>query len=203
MEVFLKSDIEKKLEDIYVPKLQMVMGVSPSQAKRAFRDMLQKAKEESLEEGTSNLPQNFGDVLLEKETTDEKIRSWLAMKRNEGVSDEDIREWWNMHDLERRILLSFDDVSRFNRFFKSGEEDGGDEEETARAGREFFPVYGDPNEPSHTAGDDRPLPYELRNRVDRYLEKKAQTDPEGWKRQIERSSTFNAFIRKEIRKGNI
>lgn len=203
MEVFLKSDIEKKLEDIYVPKLQMVMGVSPSQAKRAFRDMLQKAKEESLEEGTSNLPPNFGDVLLEKETTDEKIRSWLAMKRNEGVSDEEIREWWNMHDLERRILLSFDDVSRFNRFFKSGEEDRGDEEETARGGREFFPVYGDPNEPSHTAGDDRPLPYELRNRVDRYLERKAQTDPEGCRRQIERSSTFNAFIRKEIRKGNI
>ncbi len=202
MEVYLKSDIEKKLEDKYVPKLQAI-GMSPLQAKSAFSDLLRKAKEESLEEGTSNLPENFGDMLLEKESRDGKIRSWLAMKRNEGVTDADFRNWWNRHDLERRISLEVDDLSRSNQFLKLKEEGSLSEEDAGKRLDSFFPTYQDPNEPSLTTGDDRPLPYELKDRVDRYLEKKAQTNPERWKREVERSSTLNALIRKEIKRGNI
>ena len=203
MDVFLKSDIEKKLEDIYTPKLKEVMGMSPSDAKRVFRDLIEKAKEESQEEGTSNLPEDFGDILLEKESTDEKIRSWLAMKRNEGVRDEDIREWWNMHDLERRILLGFDEMTRFVQFSKFGWKDRLYEKGVETGGGRFFPIYGDPNEPSHITGDDRPLPYELKNRVNRYLDKRAHIDPGQFKRDVERSSTLNAFIRKEVQRGNL
>jgi len=203
MDVFMESDIEKKLEDVYAHKFQWIVGMSPSQAKRAFRDLLKNAREESLEEGTSNLPLNFGEILLEKESTDEKIKSWLAMKRNEGVRDEDIREWWNMHDLERRILLGFDDMTRFVQFSKFGWKDRLYEKRIETGGERFFPIYGDPNEPSHTTGDDRPLPYELKNRVNRYLDKRAHIDPEEFKRDVERSLTLNAFIRKEIERGNL
>ncbi len=202
VEIYLKLDIEKKLEDKYVPKLQAI-GMLPLQAKSAFSDLLRKAKEESLEEGTSNLPENFGDMLLEKESRDGKIRSWLAMKRNEGVTDADFRNWWNRHDLERRISLEVDDLSRSNQFLKLKEEGSLSEEDAGKRLDSFFPTYGDPNEPSLTTGDDRPLPYELKDRVDRYLEKKAQTNPERWKREVERSSTLNALIRKEIKRGNI
>jgi hypothetical protein len=203
MEVFLQSDIETELEDVYAPRLQEMMGLSPSQAKLAFRDLLKKAKEQSLEEGTSNLPEGFGDILLQKESTDEKVKSWLAMKRNEGVKDEDIREWWNMHDLERRVLLGFDDMTRVIQFSTFGWEDQIDEKELATEGERFFPAYGDPNEPSLTTGDDRPLPYELKSRVDRYLEKRSQADLKALKKAVEGSSTFNAFIRREIKRGNL
>jgi hypothetical protein len=64
--------IEKQLEDLYIPIVQTMMGIPSSQAKSFFRDMLTQVKKESLKEGTANLPQHFGDVLLEKESTDEK-----------------------------------------------------------------------------------------------------------------------------------
>ncbi len=202
MEAFLKSDIEKRLEDEYVPKLQMMMNLSLSQAKRVFRELLHKAKEESLDEGTADLPQNFGDILLEKESTDGKIKSWLAMKRNEGVRDEDIRNWWNKHDLERRIALELDGLNRSTHFLKLKEENSLNEKEAERRIEKLFPSFGDPNEPSLTTGDDRPLPYELKERVERYLEK-ASTGPGDCRREAEQSSTINAFVRREIKRGNI
>ena len=59
------STIEKHLEKFYVHTLQMI-GMSPAEAKNNVRDILKQAKEKSMKEGTSNLPQNFGDILLEK-----------------------------------------------------------------------------------------------------------------------------------------
>jgi len=202
VEVFLEADVEKKLEDMYVPKLRGMIGISSSFARQAFRDLLEKAKDESLEEGTSNLGENFGDILLEREREDEKVRSWLAMKRNEGVRDEDIREWWNMHDLERRILLGFDHMTHFSQLSRLGWGDQPYEGRIATAGKSF-PIYGDPNEPSYTAGDDRPLPYELKNRVNRYLENRIQTDPIEFRKEVEKSSTLNALIRREIKRGTL
>jgi hypothetical protein len=126
------SDIEKQLEDLYVPMFQTMMGISTSQARRTFRNMLREAKRESLKEGTSNLPQNFGDILLEKESTDEKIKSMLTRKGEEGVKDEDIRWWWNMHDLERRMMLKVDEMSRLALFIKLRKEEGLSEKEAAK-----------------------------------------------------------------------
>ncbi len=202
VEIYLNSDIERKLEDLYVPKLR-VMGMTPNQAKSVFANLLKKAKEESVEEGTWNLPENFGDILLEKESTDRKIKSWLAMKRNEGVRDQDIRAWWNQHDLERRISVEFDELGRSTQFFRLKDEEKIGEEEAARAVGRLFPTYGDPNEVCFTTGEDRPLPYELKDRVDRYLESVAQVDREAWKEALQGMSTLNAFIRKEIGKGNL
>jgi polyhydroxyalkanoate synthesis regulator phasin len=85
------SDIEKQLEELYIPIFQKTMGMSLDQAKKFFQDMFQLVKEESLKEGTENLPQNYGDLLLEAESIDEKTKEMLAKKRREGVRDEDIR----------------------------------------------------------------------------------------------------------------
>lgn len=51
-------------------------------------------------------------------------------------------------------------------------------------------------------GDDRPLPYELKKRVNEYIGKR-MSDPIEYKRNIETSSSFNALIRKEIKSGNL
>lgn len=197
------SDIEKQLEELYVPMLQMKMGISSLQAVDIFHDMLKQVKEESLKEDTSSLPQNFGNILLEKEFTDEKIRSMLAGKRKDGVRDEDIRWWWNMHDLERRMMVIVDDWSRLTVFNKLTEKDGFSEDEAAKRVGRSFPIFGDSEDTTHTIGDDRPLPYELKDRINIYVEKRSHTDPEKFKKEIEDASTFNALIRKEIKKGNI
>ena len=42
---------------------------------------------------------------------------------------------------------------------------GEDKNEAAAHVRKIHPMYGDPDDTRHTAGDDRPLPYELKDRV--------------------------------------
>ena len=66
----------------------------------------------------------------------------------------------------------------------------------------FMTKFGQKNT-SKTSGDDRLLPDELRNRVNAYIDKRSKVDPEEYKKEIEKSTTFNALVRQEIRKGNI
>jgi len=196
-------DMEEQIEDRYVSMLQETLGISPSQAKSAFRDIIEEAKEESLKEETADLPRNVGDFLLEKESSDEKIRSILAKKRSEGVGDQDIRWWFNMGDLERRILLKVDDINRHALFAKLREEGGLGADEAAKGVRRRYPLFGDPDDTAYASGEDRPLPYELKGRIDNYVEKRLHSDPETFKKEIEGPSTFNALIREELKKGNV
>jgi len=193
---------EKKIEYQYQAIIQMVMGVTPSQAKATIRDIIEEARKESPKEGLSELPKSMGDFLLQRESKDETIKSILARKRNEGVRDQDIRWWFNMDDLERRIILKIDDTSRRSLFGKLREE-GLSEEEAAKGVRKGCPFFIDPNDTRCTAGQDRPLPYELKDRTSRYVAKRTQTDPETFKKEIEQSSSFNAWVRQEVKKGNI
>ncbi len=197
----MASDIEKHLEDCYVTVFQTI-GMSSSEAQNTARDLLKLAKEECQKEDTLNLPQNFGNILLERESTVEKIKSMLAKRRKEGVRDEDIRWWWNMHPLERKMMLKFDDVNKLSVFTRIRKEEGLNEEEAAKEVRKFHVIYGEPDNTTHTVGDDRPLPEELKDRIDIYIEKQT-TNQEKFKKEIEESSTLNALLRKEIKKGNI
>lgn len=199
----LSSDIEKQLEKLYVPMFQMMIGMSQSQAKNTFRDLYKQAEEEAKTEGTLNLPMNLGDILLGKESTDQKINAMLAKRRKEGVRDEDIRWWMNRHELDRKMLMKVDDISRFALFKKLLEEDHLSEEKAACEVKKFSPIFGDPDDTSTSSGDDRPLPFELKDRINIYIQKRSQTDPEKYKREIIESSSFNALIRKEIKKGNV
>ena len=94
------SNIEKILEETHIPMFQM-MGLSLSQAKESFSKMLNECKEQGQREGTANLPENWGDIVLQREAGDEKVRNSLAKLRREGVTDQDIRNWWNQPDLAR------------------------------------------------------------------------------------------------------
>ncbi len=197
------SEIDNELENQYVQMFQEMMGMPIAQAKSTFRDMLKQAKEESVKEGTSNFPQNFGDIILEQEFSNPHFKSLLTKKRSEGIRDEDVRWFWNMHDLERRMMLKVDDLFKFSLFIKLREEDGLNEKEAANEVKKFHPMYGDPDDPSQPIGEDRALPRELKDRVNRYIEKRGHIDKDEFKREIEDSSTFNAFIRKEIKRGNL
>ncbi len=197
------SDIEKKLENIYVPQFQEQMGMSSSQAKSTFRALLEKAKEDSLKEGTPDFPENFGDILLDRESTDEEARSYLARIRKEGVTDEDIRWWWNRHDLERRMMTAADEWFQYALYLKLIEEDGLSRNEAAKRIRKFYPYYGDPDDTSVMIGKDRPLPIELKLRVNIYMTGRRQADSEQFIKDLEESSSFNALIRKEIKKGDL
>jgi hypothetical protein len=201
------SSIERRLKDVYVPAL-MQTGMSASQANDVFSGWLSQAKEESRKEDMDNLPQNFGDLLLQNEAAGPNIQAWLAKVRREGGTDDDIRNWWNLHDLERRLMLKNDEHSRMAVVMDSLEKMGATKEtvqelmdKAVAHARKYFPFWGDPDDCSHVSGDDRPLPEELRFRIDLWIQKK-QFDP-NYKEELERSTTFNALVRREIAKGNL
>lgn len=197
------SNIERQLEVEYVPMVQMMMDVPPSEAKSVFMGLLDRAKEDARKEGTSKLPENLGDLFLERESTDEKTKSMLTKSRKEGSTSEDIRRWYNLHDLERRLPILLHDAISLSLFIKLQEEDGLSAKEAGQRVRKTQLIFGDPDDTSHTTGDDRPLPPELIGRINVYRAKRLQEDPEQFMEKIEESSTFNAFIRKEIRRGKI
>lgn len=194
------SDIKKELENLYCPMLKMMLGISSSQAKNTFYDLFNQAKADA--EASVELPANFGDILLEKESTDVKIKSILKKKRIEGVRDEDIRWWWNMHELERKMMLKVDELYRGINFIKHREE-GYSQEAATKIVKKFCPDYGDPNDTSTSTNDERPLPFELKNRINIYTENNSKLNPVRFKREIENSSSFNALIRGELKRGNV
>jgi len=195
--------MEKRLEPEYVSFFQESMGMPVEVAREVFKAFAEDQKEAALREGTDRLPESFGDILLEREQTDEQVRAAFAPKRAEGVSDEDIAFWWNMHDLERRMICKVDEMNRVLLFEKLVQGEGITELEAARAVARHFPVYGDPAHLVLETEDDRPLPFELKWRVNRYIAEKTKTDPEGFAKEAESATSLNALLRKAIRQNEL
>ncbi len=98
-------------------------------------------------------------------------------------------------------MIEDDNWSGFALFLKL-KEDCLNEEEAGKRVKKSCPIFGDPDD-AHVTGEDRPLPHELKDRINIYVEKRSQTDPEKLKKEIEGSSSFNALIRKEIKNGKV
>lgn len=199
------NKVEQKILEHYSEMID-TMGIQ--QAKKMVKGMLDQAIEESKNEGMYNLPPMSGDALLKKEKTDKEASQMLEKRRREGVTDEDVRWWWNMNDIERRMMLKIDELHRTALFIEEMQnstvtaEEGAADKASARV-RKFHPMYGDSKDETHTKGDDRPLPFELKDRINIYIENRSKTDPEQYKEDLEQSTTFNALVRKEIKAGNI
>jgi phage pi2 protein 07 len=90
-----------------------------------------------------------GDIIILQQQTDEKTKLMLEKKRTESVRDEDIRWWWNMHDLERRMMLKVDDLTRGAMFINSLDK-GMRDDEAAATVRRYHPMYGNPDDTSNS-----------------------------------------------------
>lgn len=198
------NKIEQGLLELYSQMFATMSGIPKSEARKMAKGLLDQAIEESKKEGSYNLPPNFGDIILKKEKAGVNLLKRLPEKRIEGVRDEDIRWWWNLNDIERRLMIKTDDINKTYLAKCFIENEGLSPEDAIKKVRKYHPFYGDPLNTTHVKkDDDRPLPYELKDRINIYIEKRARSDPEKYKREIELSSTFNALIRKEIKAGNI
>lgn len=187
---------EKALLDLYSQEFEKAGILEPS---KTAENLLDEAIKEAKKIG---LPPNAGDKILEKEKDDEKTHQVLEKKRREGVRDDDIRKWWNLDDVERMMMLKVDELYRMALHIKC-REDGLSVEEAAEQVRKRNPIFGNPEDTTHTQGDDRPLPEELKDRINIYVKNRSKDDPEKFKKEIKQSTTFNALIRKEISAGKI
>ena len=197
------TETEKRLEPQYVSFFRQSMSMPEEVAREIFQAFAQDLKEAAHREGTDRFPESFGEILLEREQTDEEVRDAFAPKRAEGVTDEDIAFWWNMHDLERRMICKVDEMNRILLFEKLVQDNGLTEPEAARMVAKRFPVYGDPNHLVLETDDDRPLPFELKWRVNRYISERTKSDPEKFQTEVEASTSLNALLRRAVRQNEV
>lgn len=204
------NKIEQKLLDEH-SQMFVMMGITD--AIKMAKDMLNQAIERAKKEGTYSLPNNFGSIILKEEKTEdsfvekfaETIRKTLPIKRVDGVTDNDIKWWWNLNEVERNMILAVDEMARLA--LLAYEIQNSTEINAAKIVWKFHPVYtyGVQKDavPSWVKEEDLPLPIELKERVVTYSEKRSNDNLEKYKKDMETSSTFNALIRREIKAGNL
>lgn len=196
-----KSVLERRLVDFHA-RMFLAMSshsMSKGEARRTAARLVDEVRRQAINEGTFHLS-NAGKAYFELVQHDPSMRKQLDAKRLDGVTDADIHWWWDLHDLERRMMVAVDDWSKLASF-RLSKQQGLSEVEAVAHLRRFFPIFGDPTNTTHTRGDDRPLPYELKKRVSEWSTRNAN-DPE-IKRLLEGASSCNAGLRSEIRAGRL
>lgn len=202
MGLFSKPSIEKELEKTYIPMFQS-MGMSLGEAKQQFFEYLDKCKLESEREGTDKLPQNFSEVIIENKSSEAGAQDLLARLRIEGVTDNDIRWWWNMHDLERRMMRCDDEWTRMTMFMHYTNNDKMSIEEAKIKLNKRSVLYGSPDLKKQNIEKDDPLPFELKDRINIYINNRAQNDIQDFFDEIDEFSSINAFFRIKIKAGEV
>jgi hypothetical protein len=197
------DEAEKRLEPQYISFFRESMNVPEDISHELFKAFVEDLKAAAQREGTDRLPEMFGNILLDREQTDEQVRGAFLPKRAEGVTDDDIAFWWNLHDLERRMICKIDEMNRILLFDTLVQKNGMTELEAARTVAKRFPIYGDPTHLVLETEDDRPLPFELKWRVNRYVAQKTGADAGKFQEEVEASTSLNALLRQALRKNEL
>ena len=179
-------------------RLNQMWGMSESDAKMGAMESLKAAIAASKESGRYDTGP-LGQVVLgnmKENPNDPAVKVAL----NDGVRESDVLDWWNLNDVERRLLIESDMtmlLAQVRVLLKSGMTLDEAFPEAARTNATF----GDPTN-TIASGDNRPLPWELKLRVLRWKQQKGQDYlRSGWNGDCRKHSSANAFIRSLIRSG--
>jgi hypothetical protein len=171
--------------------LNIALGMADHEARKAALTTVQEAIAQSKAAGWYNAGAS-GEYVLKQYKSEPRFRKlWEAM-RAAGVRDEDVVEWWNLPDFERRLMVRDDDAMRVGLFAHLIEE-GKSPEQAARIVWEAMTVFGDPLAPPTFADDPAStmLPVEMKLRVIRWGER---VQASGMKRGQE-FGTMNEYVR--------
>lgn len=197
--LFGNSDsLESRLVREMTVAYQAIMGNSQQEANKMARELVAQAKQVVAERGLTNQPPNRGDLLLQQEASNPKIHAKLEAIRREGVTNDDIRWWWNMHPLEQVVMEKSDEINSMSPWLYLVKQ-GMEPDEAAKHVFRIHPKFGNPEEGD---GDDRPLPIELKRRTIEFTERHFNS-PERFRAMTDGATSFNALIRAEIRAGRL
>ncbi|HCT30308.1 MAG TPA: hypothetical protein DIW31_06165 [Bacteroidales bacterium] len=208
---FKYTATERLILNQYTQMLSSTFDMSKSEANSLAEEMLVNSISKAKKDNTYQLPPSIlGEMILDDyESGDiigflvKYVRKTLPEKRKDGVKDEDILWWWNLDEISRRMVMELDWLLKSSNYSLEIKNNGLSEKEAILRTKKYNPTYGDPGELPHLKGDNRPLPWELRDRINIFLEKILKSDPQKYKKRIESAPSFNSFLREEIRKGNI
>jgi len=183
--------------------LASAAGTSFEDAMDTVRICIEAKKKDIQGEGPKYVPPNYSTLLLEAERTDPTLKNKLALLRREGVTNEDIGRYYDMVELERRTLQCVHETMLYSAWKSALQAGFADDRRAAVYARKYHPYYGDPDDNRVTSGGDRPLPLELMLRVDAWSDKERNRNPSQFKERLEKHSSYNAFVRAEIRAGRM
>lgn len=141
------------------------------------------------------------------------INNNIEDKRLDGVTDEDIVQWWNLSALQRRVFIALWDMHRLGimvfiaqNFEDAFEASSADEymdlvgDYAAARSRGVTPFFTYEQNPGNAGNPSRGLPMELTFRI---LEWISQFESPGYDVHNDEIENLNALIRREIAAGNI
>ncbi|MBP6945180.1 hypothetical protein KBD61_04490 [Patescibacteria group bacterium] len=188
------------------------MGLPQAEAVSSFNQLLEQCREEAIQEGFTSECFNQGDNLLDLEAKkDPEACRFLNLRRKEGVRDEDIKDWWNLDEIERKLLNKIDAIQWGAMLKHTSAENL--LEATEQIGK-YLPIYRPPVEPVTVQAstlspellsaieEEKPIPPELRFRVKAYISRRSDDMP-SFQRDIGHYPCMNALVRDEIRRGNL
>ncbi|MEO2033577.1 MAG: hypothetical protein ABGZ35_15975 [Planctomycetaceae bacterium] len=175
------------------------MGFPPHEARKTAKEAVQKARQIVIERGQQHEPRNYGDWLLSDANSGGQMKMHFETVRREGVTDDDIRDWWNRPPLERSLLEIGDEQNEMTAFLGAMEK-GLAGDVAMVVVRRLHPIYGT-RDPKNDAGDDAPLPYEFRTRVTYLTNLQVQSGE--IQQRVQSQKSLNAVVREHIRDGKI
>ncbi len=196
-----KDPLERHLEHVYIPSYRM-MGMSEQEARAMFKVWLADAKEQVAKRNRFVAPDNLGSDLLRRESAEPKVADHLKKLRSDGVTNKDFVWFWNMPSLER-VMMMRNFEWHVGAMHLSKMRQGLIPEQAWIETRKFHPYYGDAEGPADAIGENKPIPFELKDRVDIYILNRHRVDSAEFEREMRGSSSFNALARKEIRSGRL
>jgi len=203
------TETEAEIYEFFLSLCQSAYGPTESLQQKVLQGM-RDAIRESKADGSYWLPFDVGDLVLSgTEPSKPGLRRWvastratLAQKRYDGMTDDDFREYWNDHELARRMAIVAMNIARTAAFTHALEEREWDSLEKAMEGaaarvRMFHAHYDHPNGAEDISDPHRPLPFEVQTRVTKLLDAESE-DPEVLRARLEEVGTVNAFYRASL-----
>lgn len=178
--------------------------------------LMTQAITESQSDGTYDLPLNIGDIILGSSLPEapasravvELIRPLLPEMRRDGMTDDDLRGYWNQSEVDRRMMILGGNVQRTalaTQTLETGSYESVDEAFDA-AGKAVHASFGrfgstagfDPNDPN------RPLPLEMVSKVIAYMSEFLEAEgAAGFLEALGRAESYNAFYREHAGGGSV
>ena len=143
-----------------------------------------------------------GDNLLSFESRSEAARRLLEVRRKHGATDDDIRRWHNLCELERVMLLEQDQWMLLTTF-RAARDQGQPDEQAAKTAAKAHARY---TAQAEKIGADRHkdlLPAELKLRVNEYRDRLIAHNPSKLKQEVDEAGDFNALVRAKLATGEL
>jgi len=180
-------------------------GMDPREAKKIAKQIVKQAGSKQVEQGTRNIPPNAAELVLSGASFHVFPADYGKQLAEEGVTEDDIRWWWGLPDFMRWVMFCWEEHLAMVAFL-DGLQKGLDSEAATRKMTKQMALYRyglSYEKPPVFVGDNRRLPYEIKDRVDMHIEKRIKQDQEGFKREFESATSFNAYIRAKVTAGEL